>query len=69
MSIEIFKTDVEDEQLATEVKMLLLGQFPLSRINFDLQDCDKVLRIEGSICTEAVMKLVRSKGIACNILD
>jgi hypothetical protein len=66
----VFKTDIGDEDQASEVRMLLLQHFPSSRINFDLHDCDKVLRIAGSnLSAETIIQLVQSKGVACNLLD
>ena len=69
MTIEIFKTNVEGEAQANEVRLLLLQHFPCSRINFDLHDCDKVLRVAGvDIAPEKIIQLVTSKGVACNII-
>lgn len=70
MTIEVFKTNVADEAQANDVRRMLQQHFPHSRINFDLHDCDKVLRIEGAdFTTENVMLLVKGKGIVCKILD
>ena len=68
--IEVFKTNVHDFSEAQKVVALLNRHFPGSRINFDLDDCDKVLRVEGNnFITEKVMKLVAEKGFVCSILD
>jgi hypothetical protein len=49
---------------------LLLRHFPNSKINIDLDDCDKVLRVEGeNLKTEKVMTLVKQKGFVCALLD
>ena len=68
--IEIFKTDVQKVSQAKRIVDLLNDYFPGNRINFDLQDCDKVLRIEGDAfrSTEVIM-LVKQSGFTCNILD
>ena len=43
---------------------------PGSKINFDLDDCDKVLRVEGNnLRIEKVMTLVMEKGFLCTVLD
>jgi hypothetical protein len=48
----------------------LSNSFPYSRINFDLHDCDKILRIEGVDFTiEKVQVLVAQKGFECCVLD
>ena len=45
--IEVFRTNVGERSQAQKLIDLLLKHFPGSRINFDLDDCDKVLRVEG----------------------
>jgi hypothetical protein len=48
----------------------LSDAFPSFKINFDLSDCDKVLRVEG-VNMEAlgIMILVKEYGFMCEILD
>lgn len=70
MAIEVFKTNVDDLRLASELKMVLLHHFPASRVNFDLQDCDRVLRIEGSdFNADKVLQLLQSRGFACSVME
>ena len=68
--VEVFKTNVQKK---TQVKMLLsiLSEaFPSLKINFDLSDCDKVLRVEGdNIKSLGIMILVKEYGFNCEILD
>lgn len=45
--VEIFKTNVEEPSAATLIVQHLQNRLPRCRINFDLQDCDKILRVEG----------------------
>lgn len=68
--IEVFKTNVEEARQATNLVVLLLQHFPGSKINFDLHDCDKILRVEGeNFKAEKVINLVNENGFACNILE
>jgi len=68
--VEVFKTNVHETIEANRLVSLLVQHFPGSRINFDLEDCDKVLRIEGgNIMPAKVMNLVNAHGFACNILE
>jgi hypothetical protein len=46
--IEIFKTNVQEVSHANEIVALLLEYYPGSKINFDMHDCDKILRVEGN---------------------
>jgi hypothetical protein len=49
---------------------LLLQHFPGSKINFDLDDCDKILRIEGiNFIAGHVMMYVKEHGFHCNLLE
>ena len=68
--IEVFKTNVQEFSEAQKLVALLLRHFPNSKINFDLDDCDKVLRVEGNnLRIEKVMTLVTGKGFLCTVLD
>jgi hypothetical protein len=70
MSIEVFKTNIEDELAAKDLRSFLLHHFPGSKINVDLHDCDKVLRIEGTdLNAGKVVLLAKEKGITCTILN
>jgi hypothetical protein len=68
--IEVFKTNVREHGLATELAALLQQHFPGSKINFDLEDCDKVLRIEGDhISTEKIKHLLHTCDCSCEVLE
>jgi len=68
--VEVFKTNVQKVSQAKKMVALLLEHFPENKINFDLHDCDKILRIEGeNFETHHVMHLVREKGFNCNLLE
>lgn len=68
--IEVFKTSVEQSTDALKLVELLGNHFPCSRINFDLWDCDKILRVEGNdFNTVKIIELVEAHGFACSVLD
>jgi hypothetical protein len=68
--VEVFKTNVQQSELAKQLALALLERFPFSKINFDLEDCDKILRIEGSqVCVETIIKLLSSRGFECEVLN
>jgi hypothetical protein len=67
--IEVFKTNVQEVENTQEIIRKLLEHFPNYRINFDLEDCDKILRIEGSrINAKLVLELVSNNGYFCEAL-
>ena len=68
--VEIFKTDVYDVMQAEQIIVLLNQHFPAFMINFDLHDCDKILRIKGeSIPVNEIVDIVSSNGFHCSVLD
>jgi hypothetical protein len=68
--IEVFKTNVCEAAEAYHIVAMLLQHFPCSKINFDLHDCDKILRMEGEdFENKKVVRLVTEKGFACTILE
>jgi hypothetical protein len=68
--VEVFATNVIDREEANRLVHLLLLHFPESRINFDLEDCDKILRVEGrNFIPEKIMSLVIQHGFHCQVLD
>lgn len=68
--VEVFKTNVQKKAQSKMLHCLLLQAFPLFKINFDLSDCDKVLRIEGEdIVALRIKFLLQEYGFNCEILD
>jgi hypothetical protein len=68
--VEIFSTNVRRASQAKEIIALLTKHFPGIKINFDLSDCDRVLKIAGkNLVPEKVMIMVRQKGFECRPLE
>jgi hypothetical protein len=68
--VEVFKTNVQEFSEAQKLLALLRRHFPGAKINFDLDDCDKVLRVEGNnLPVEKLMTLVMKKGFLCTMLE
>jgi hypothetical protein len=68
--VEIFKTNVPDVMQAEEIIALLNTHFPAFMINFDLHDCEKILRVKGeSIPINEIEGLVSANGFHCSVLD
>lgn len=67
--ITVFKTNVQKAMQAKKLVSYLLQHFPGNKINIDLNDCDKVLRVEGENFKEGkIMMLVRQTGFSCSLL-
>jgi hypothetical protein len=67
--VEVFKTNVQETSHADSLVALLHQHFPGSRVNFDLEDCDKVLRVEGeNFMAASIIELVSKRGFFCEEL-
>jgi hypothetical protein len=68
--VEVFKTNVTSTREAKLVVQKLAEEFPKHRINFDLSDCDKILRVQGNDVLEIkIIGIVRSLNHKCEILE
>jgi hypothetical protein len=45
--VEVYKTTVQTEQEAVQIQSKLKTLYPNNRFSFDLEDCDKIMRVEG----------------------
>lgn len=69
MIVEVFKTNVNEVALSEVLIRQLLRHFPDSRVNFDMEDCDKVLRVEAThIMPEKIIEILNSNGYSCEVL-
>jgi hypothetical protein len=65
----IFRTNVDTPTAIRKLAPLLNGHLFISKWNFDLEDCDKILRIETAAkISEEIIKILRSKGFDCEEL-
>lgn len=68
--VEIFKTNVQEESDRDYIITVIQNQFPDYKINFDLEDCDKILRIEGvDLQYDNVVDYVSRLGYTCVRLE
>lgn len=68
-SFEIFKTNVDDPVLADLLVQRLLCIYPFCRINFDLEDMDRILRVEGeAFSSEHIIRMITEYGYSCSLL-
>jgi hypothetical protein len=68
--VEVFKTNVTSKHQARVLVDVIQYHFKDYRVNFDLEDCDRILRIESSqvIEPEPVVDLLKGMGIIAEIL-
>lgn len=62
--VEIFKTNVKNKKQAGKVLKALSTSLPAYFFNFDLDDCDRILRVKSSgpaIETIAIIRIVKDQ--------
>lgn len=68
--VEVFKTDVIKKNKANEILTELQREFPNLKINFDLSDCDRILRVEGQrIAVEQIISRMQEQNHSCELLE
>ncbi|WP_339606017.1 hypothetical protein [uncultured Roseivirga sp.] len=67
--VHVFKTSVVSKKQAQVVGSFLNILLPSQEWNFDLEDCDKILRIETEeVAPETVITILNSQGFVCDEL-
>ncbi|MEP6928791.1 MAG: hypothetical protein ABI850_02220 [Flavobacterium sp.] len=69
--IEIFKTNVNSKRQSGKILKMLKRIFPNASFIFDLEDCDKILRVDH-IETRQIRTIkneIINLGFACEILE
>lgn len=67
--VEVFKTNIQDSHLAASIIQELEKHFPNAAINFDLSDCDNILRIDHhEDVIDRVFLLFENLGHFCELL-
>ncbi len=70
--VQVFKTDVHNRSSAIQIVGFLQRHFTRYKINFDLDDCDNILRIEspdGAIPATDIQRLIAAFGYHCEPLQ
>lgn len=68
--VEVFKTNVQKETDTNYIIAIINRQFPTYKVNFDLEDCDKILRVEGvQLDCKNIIEYLNCLGYICVKLD
>ena len=69
MEVHVFRTNVEETQQADLIIRDLNRFLDLGHVNFDLDDCDNILRIEANELTNGQIEfLLKNLGYSCEAL-
>lgn len=69
--VEVFKTDVSESSTAESLLQKIHENFDYCIANFDLEDCDKILRIESNgreLQPVFIIKLLDEYGYKAEVL-
>ena len=70
--VEVFKTNVEDRGHAKMLIEKIHQHFIDYKANFDLEDCDKILRVKsfaGHVQSTLLIHLLKQFGFQAEVLD
>jgi len=70
-TVEIFKTNIQNNKDADKITTSLLSLYPIYLINFDLEDEENILRIEThkfEIKTDEIIKYIIKRGYSCKLI-
>jgi hypothetical protein len=71
--IEVFKTNIDSVVVAAQVVQEIMASIDDVEANFDLEDCDKVLRVccgkDIAHLTDVVLSIVTAKGYLAVVMD
>lgn len=64
--VRVLKTDVEDKIKAERIVLDLCKKYPDLRITFDMEDSDKILRVEGEFFNaDDIIAFLKNYGNIC----
>ncbi|QEC79112.1 hypothetical protein [Mucilaginibacter ginsenosidivorax] len=70
MNILVFSTSVKEKRQVNKVTTLLTKIPAIAQWNFDLEDCDNILRIEAdNLSPRYIERLLIGAGINCRELE
>ncbi len=70
MKVFVYKTNVSSKNFVERLKPSLDQLLSNSKWNFDLEDCDNILRVESdAFISKKIINLLKEKGFLCVELE
>lgn len=69
--VEIFRTNVANENNAQQIVNAVHSNFQRYKVNFDLEDCDRILRIEntnGRLNITEILQFLKHLGLDAEVM-
>ncbi|HEY8931244.1 MAG TPA: methyltransferase type 11 [Mucilaginibacter sp.] len=70
--VEIFRTNVKSKRLAGKILKVLQANLPAFYFNFDLDDCDRILRVQSNdmpVECRRIMQIVQGHEIEISLFE
>ena len=70
--VEIFRTNVKNKRTAGKLLKALQTHLPTFRFNFDLEDCDRILRAQSNGCPvecTKIIQIVRGHSVEISLFE
>ena len=68
--VYVFKTTVKTDDEIRQARLLLDSFESVTKVDFDPEDCDSVLRIESNeMITDKIISLFEANGLYCEELN
>lgn len=72
MMVEVFKTNVNRRRQARTLLDAIHKAFGNHKANFDLDDCDRILRVQcdnGTLCSKSLINFLDELGCRAEVLN
>ncbi|MGF7073317.1 hypothetical protein [Mucilaginibacter sp. R-33] len=72
MIVEVFKTNVNKRRQANMLLNAIHTTFGNHKANFDLDDCDRILRVQcdsGTLCAYSLINFLKELGCRAEVLE
>jgi hypothetical protein len=69
--VEVFKTNIQDPCESEVIAKAIRERFPEYQLSFDLEDCDKILRVANAkpdLEYQTLFNIARSLGVKMEVL-
>lgn len=67
--VEVFITNIQDKMQSEEIRIQILKRYPNLIISFDLEDFERVLRIEGDYFNSSnIIEILVAMSFECEIM-
>lgn len=70
LQVEVFKTNINESWQAERITKKLLECLPDHDVHFDLEDHEKILRVEASVIDKnSIISVLTTHGFICETLE